>query len=77
MTLTGIAADVRHSPVAITIRRILAVLAMLLGAAVGALLVLNGGLAWALALALILLGAVVTIAAVQSRRAATWHVPTA
>ena len=77
MTLTGIAADARHSSVAITIRRILAVLAMLLGAAVGALLVLNGGLAWALALALILLGAVVTIAAVQSRRAATWHVPAA
>jgi hypothetical protein len=50
---------------------------MLLGAAVGALLVLNGGLAWALALALVLLGAVVAIAAVQSRRAATWHLPAA
>jgi uncharacterized membrane protein YoaK (UPF0700 family) len=74
MTLTGIAADLRHSPVAITIRRILAVLAMLLGAAVGALLVLNGGIAWALALALVLLGAVVAIATLQSRQRATWHV---
>src|SRR6266404_4588833 len=77
MTLTGIAADVRHSPAATTIRRVLAVLGMLLGVAAGGLLLLNGGLAWALALALILLGAVVTIAAVQSRRAATWHVPAA
>jgi hypothetical protein len=50
---------------------------MLLGAAVGALLVLNGGLAWALALALILLGAVVVIATLQSRRAAAWHSPEA
>jgi uncharacterized membrane protein YoaK (UPF0700 family) len=74
MTLTGIAADLRHSPVLTTTRRILAVLAMLLGAAVGALLVLNTGRAWALGLALILLGAVVAMATVQSRQAATWHV---
>jgi uncharacterized membrane protein YoaK (UPF0700 family) len=74
MTLTGIAADLRHSPVLTTTRRIIAVLAMLLGAAVGALLILNAGLAWALGVALILLGAVVAIAAVQSRQAAAWHV---
>lgn len=77
MTLTGIAADVRHSPLRTTTRRILAVLAMLLGAIVGALLVLNTTLAWALALALILLGAVVVIATVQSRHAVTWHLETA
>jgi uncharacterized membrane protein YoaK (UPF0700 family) len=77
MTLTGIAADVRHSPLRTTTRRILAVLAMLLGAIVGALLVLNTTLAWALALALILLGAVVVIATVQSRDAVTWHLETA
>jgi len=77
MTLTGIAADVRRSPVPITIRRILAVLAMLLGAAVGALLVLNASLGGALAVALVLLGAVVVIAAAQSRRPATWHIHTA
>ena len=74
MTLTGIAADLRHSPVPITTRRILAVLTMLLGAFVGALLVLTTGLVWALGLALILLGAVVAIAARQSRQAAAWHV---
>ena len=74
MTLTGIAADLRHSPALTTIRRILAVLAMVLGAAVGALLVLNTGLAWPVGLALLLLGAVVAIATVQSREAAAWHV---
>jgi hypothetical protein len=73
MTLTGIAADIRHSPILTTTRRILAVLTMLLGAVVGALLVLNTRLSLALALALILLGAVVAIAAIQSRHAATWH----
>ena len=74
MTLTGIAADLRHSPALTTTRRILAVLAMLLGASVGTLLVLNTSLAWALGLALILLGAVVAIATVQSRQPAEWHV---
>ncbi len=77
MTLTGIAADVGHSPSRTTIRRVLAVLTMLLGAVVGALLVLNTRLAWALVLALILLGAVVATAAVQSRRADAWQVETA
>jgi uncharacterized membrane protein YoaK (UPF0700 family) len=77
MTLTGIAADVRHSPVRTTTRRILAVLTMLFGAVVGALLVLNSSLAWAVGLALILLGTVVAIATVQSRHAATWHVDAA
>jgi uncharacterized membrane protein YoaK (UPF0700 family) len=75
MTLTGLAADLRHSPVLTMTRRSLAVLAMLLGAVVGTLLVLNVGVASALGLALVLLGAVVAIAAIQSQRAATWHVP--
>jgi uncharacterized membrane protein YoaK (UPF0700 family) len=73
MTLTGIAADIRRSPALTMTRRILAVLSMLLGAIVGALLVLNTGLAWALGLALVLLGTVVAIATVQSRRPATWQ----
>jgi uncharacterized membrane protein YoaK (UPF0700 family) len=73
MTLTAIAADGRRSAARTTGRRIVAVLTMLLGAVVGALLVLNGGLAWALGLALILLGAVVAIAALESRRPAAWH----
>jgi uncharacterized membrane protein YoaK (UPF0700 family) len=74
MTLTGIAADLRHSTLLVMGRRILAVMAMLLGAVVGAFLVLNIGLAWALGLALILLGTVVAIAAVQSRQPAAWQV---
>jgi uncharacterized membrane protein YoaK (UPF0700 family) len=77
MTLTGIAADMRSSPSLTTVRRILAVLTMLLGAVVGAVVVLNLGIAWALGLALVLLGAVVAVAALQSRRAAPWQVHTA
>jgi uncharacterized membrane protein YoaK (UPF0700 family) len=77
MTLTGIAADIRRSPALTMSRRILAVLSMLLGAIVGALLVLNTGLAWALGLALILLGTVVAIVSVQSRHPATWQRATA
>jgi uncharacterized membrane protein YoaK (UPF0700 family) len=77
MTLTGIAADARHSPARTTTRRILAVLTMLLGAVVGALLVLNSGVSAALGLALVLLGAVVAVAAIQSRRPAAWHEATA
>jgi uncharacterized membrane protein YoaK (UPF0700 family) len=72
-TLTGIAADARHSPASTTTRRALAVLTMLLGAVVGARLVLHTRLAAALGLALILLGAVVVISTVQSRRLAPWH----
>jgi uncharacterized membrane protein YoaK (UPF0700 family) len=74
MTLTGIAADLHTSPVHITIRRVAAVVAMLVGAAIGAFVVLNIGLAWALGVALVLLGSVVAIATVQSREAAGWHV---
>jgi uncharacterized membrane protein YoaK (UPF0700 family) len=73
MTLTGMAADVRHSPTLTTARRALAVLTMLLGAVVGALLVLHAGLASALGLALVLLGLVVVFAASRSRRMAPWH----
>jgi uncharacterized membrane protein YoaK (UPF0700 family) len=74
MTLTGIAADLRRSPAPTVTRRILAVLAMLLGAAVGALLVLNSGVAAALCLVLGLLGTVMGIATVQSRQAAAWQI---
>ena len=75
MTLTGIAADSRRGSVRTTARRLLAVLAMLVGAIVGALLVLNIGVAWALGLALVFLAAVVTIADVESRHPASWQVP--
>jgi uncharacterized membrane protein YoaK (UPF0700 family) len=75
MTLTGIAADVRHSTAGVMARRVLAVLAMLVGAVVGAFTVLNIGLAWALFLALVLLGSVVAIAAAESRHPAAWQSP--
>jgi uncharacterized membrane protein YoaK (UPF0700 family) len=73
MTLTGLAADARHSSTATATRRVLAILAMLVGAAVGALLVLNIGLPAALGLALVLLGVVVVVAAMESRQPAAWH----
>lgn len=73
MTLTGIAADTRRSSGLTTARRALAVLTMLLGAVVGALLVLHTGLASALGTALFLLGLVVAATASRSRRPAPWH----
>jgi uncharacterized membrane protein YoaK (UPF0700 family) len=73
MTLTGIAADVRRSGLATITRRALAVAAMFAGAIAGALLVLHTRLAWALALALLLLAFVTVAAALQSRRPAIWH----
>ena len=73
MTLTGIAADSGRSSGLTTTRRALAVLTMLLGAAVGALLVLHTGLASALGLALFLLGLVLAVPAARSRRTAPWH----
>ena len=73
MTLTGIAADARRSSGLTTARRALAVLTMVLGAAMGALLVLHAGLASALGAALCLLGLVIVVATSGSRRAAPWH----
>ena len=73
MTLTGIAADSGRSSGLTTTRRALAVLTMLLGAVVGALLVLHTRLASALGLALFLLGVVVAVAAHRSRHEAPWH----
>jgi uncharacterized membrane protein YoaK (UPF0700 family) len=74
MTLTGIAADAFHSSALTMTRRVIAVLAMLLGAVVGALVVLNVGVALALGMCPILLGAVLAIAAVRSQQPAAWHV---
>lgn len=73
MTLTGIAADVRSSGAATITRRALAVSTMFVGAIVGALLILHSKLAWALALALLILAIVTVAAALQCRRPANWH----
>jgi uncharacterized membrane protein YoaK (UPF0700 family) len=77
MTLIGLAADLRRSPVMTTTRRALAVLTMFLGALIGALLVLHSGLAWALAVALVLLAVVVLTVTLQSKRPASWQTHTA
>jgi uncharacterized membrane protein YoaK (UPF0700 family) len=73
MTLTGIAADIGGSGGATVVRRVLAVLTMFAGALVGALLVLQAPLAWALALAVLLLGVVVLVAFLRSRHTEQWH----
>jgi uncharacterized membrane protein YoaK (UPF0700 family) len=57
MTLTGIAADVRRQPRQVIVRRVLAVLAMFGGAAVGAVLVLHVRAAVALGVADVLVAA--------------------
>lgn len=74
MTLTGIAADGRKGGYPTVARRVLAVVTMLVGALVGALLVLHVGLVWPLALAAVLLGVVALVATLRSRRAEGWHV---
>jgi uncharacterized membrane protein YoaK (UPF0700 family) len=74
MTLTGIAADIRGSGGSATIiRRLLAVLTMFAGALTGTLLVLHAPLPWALALVVVLLGVVVLVVFLRSRRTEQWH----
>jgi uncharacterized membrane protein YoaK (UPF0700 family) len=73
MTLTGIAADVRTSGRAVVTRRVLSVAMMFGGALIGAVLVLNAGLAWALLPAPVVLLAIVLVLAVVVRRPAPWQ----
>lgn len=73
MTLTGIAADTGNTGGATISRRLLAVLTMFAGALVGTLLVLHAPLPWALALAVLLLGVVASVAFLRSRHAEQWH----
>jgi uncharacterized membrane protein YoaK (UPF0700 family) len=73
MTLTGLAADLRSGNRSTLLRRLLAVLAMLLGAVIGALLVLKVDARWALgvAVALVLAVWVGTLPASRSTRVCT------
>lgn len=73
MTLTGIAAEPRTGNVAVAIRRVLSVLAMLIGAFCGALLVLHASAAAALAVATGLAAFVFAFSAAASRRPAEWQ----
>ena len=75
MTLTGLAADVGRSGKTTVLRRILAVLAMLAGAVIGSLLVLNSQTAWALGLVACVLAIVALGAALANRRPASWQRP--
>jgi len=65
MTLTGIAAEFRTAGASVAIRRILAVLSMLGGAALGAVLVIHAEPAWALAVATGLMAAALLLVTVR------------
>jgi uncharacterized membrane protein YoaK (UPF0700 family) len=73
MTLTGIAADTRQHDRFAVVRRVLAVAAMLAGAAGGAVLVLDVSTVAALASAAALVGVVAAYATVTSRSPAQWQ----
>lgn len=68
MTLTAIASDIHNGHLRVVLRRVLAVSAMLIGAVIGALLVLEVDPAWALALTCAVVGVVAVVAAWTSRR---------
>jgi uncharacterized membrane protein YoaK (UPF0700 family) len=73
MTLTGVAADIRERDGFAVVRRLLAVGAMLVGALVGAWLVLDVGNAAALGLAATLVAVAGLGALAASRSPAPWH----
>lgn len=73
MTLTGIAADVRQRNIAVVVRRLLSVAAMLLGALIGALLVRHTDPSAGFFLAAALAAVVAVTAAWTSRRPAPWQ----
>jgi uncharacterized membrane protein YoaK (UPF0700 family) len=75
MTLTGVAVDLRQRDRFAIVRRLLAVAAMLAGAASGAVLVLDVSTVAALGLAAALLVIVVACAIAGSRSLAGWHAP--
>jgi uncharacterized membrane protein YoaK (UPF0700 family) len=72
MTLTGIGADLRKRDVATVARRLSAVVAMLLGATVGAALVLSAGLTAGLATVLVLSVLTLVPAIAGARSTAAW-----
>jgi len=73
MTLTGIAADTPNGDRTVVGRRILAVLAMLVGAGCGALLVLRVSPTAALALTVLLMTGVLLASSLAARRPAEWQ----
>jgi uncharacterized membrane protein YoaK (UPF0700 family) len=75
MAVTGLAADERGGGRDPRLRRLLAVLMLLAGAALGALLVLRAGPAWALAVAALMIAVVLAVAVLSSRVPQYWHAP--
>jgi uncharacterized membrane protein YoaK (UPF0700 family) len=75
MAVTGLAADKRGGGRETLVRRLLAVLMLLVGAALGALLVLRVGPAWALAVGALMIAVVLAVAAWTSRTPQDWHAP--
>jgi uncharacterized membrane protein YoaK (UPF0700 family) len=76
LSITGIGADLLRRDGATALRRSLSVAAMLLGAVVGAVLVLELGLSAALGAQLVLLSIGLAATSVSVRRPHAWHVST-
>jgi uncharacterized membrane protein YoaK (UPF0700 family) len=72
MTITGIAADLRTRNNVVVVRRLTALASMLLGAVLGALLVLHSSPTAALGLAVGLMAVVAAGAAIVERRPGAW-----
>lgn len=72
MTLTGIGSDLRKRDLATATRRLIAVLAMLIGACIGAILVLNLGVSAGIMAVTLVLAAALVGAAFAARGAPDW-----
>jgi uncharacterized membrane protein YoaK (UPF0700 family) len=75
MAVTGLAADEHGGGRDTFVRRVVAVLALLAGAALGAFLVLRTGPAWALVVGAVMIAIVLVVAALSSRAPQEWHAP--
>lgn len=72
MTLTGIGSDLRHRDLTMAARHLVAVLAMLIGAGIGAILVLRLGVVDGIVAVTIVLTAATVAAAIASRGKPDW-----
>jgi uncharacterized membrane protein YoaK (UPF0700 family) len=75
MAVTGLAADEHGGGRATIVRRVVAVLMLLAGAALGAFLVLRVGPGWALIVAAAMIAIVLAVAVLTSRVPQDWHAP--
>ncbi|MCU1478101.1 MAG: hypothetical protein JWQ64_2794 [Subtercola sp.] len=77
MTLTGIGTDLRKRDLATATRRVIAVLAMLIGAGIGAVLVLTLGVSSGIVAVTVLLAIALVGAAIAARGTPAWAMPAA